>query len=224
MTIAADLVPGWLSNALGVLMALTCALCLRYADWRALQAVPARYHLVFGGTVACLALWLISVNVIAGLWIHFLGMTALTLILGWRFAVLAGSVAVILHTLIIGQPLGAASPAWLLTVAAPATVSRWLVQRLRHLRASNLFIYMLGAGFGGGLLSVLAVAPLALLLLWLGGQLEWVHLALDNWPLIFLLLFPEGFINGMVVTTLTVFYPDMVKTFDEAHYLGGNRD
>lgn len=224
MTIAAHLIPPWLSTVLWVLMACTCALCLYYADWGALRRVPARSHLLFGGTVACLVLWLISVNIIEGLWIHFLGMTALTLILGWRFAILSGSLAIVLHTLIIGQPFSAASVAWLLTVAAPASVSRWLVHRLRHLRSGNLFIYMLGAGFGGGLLAVLVVAPLALSLLWLSGQQAWVDLAIENWTLIFLLLFPEGFINGMVVTTLTVFYPDLVKTFDDAHYLGGGED
>ena len=78
---------------------------------------------------------------------------------------------------------------------------------------------MLGAGFGGGLLAALAMALAALALLWLSGQQDWVTAALANWPLIFLLMFPEGFINGMIVTTLTVFYPDLVKTFDERHYL-----
>jgi uncharacterized membrane protein len=43
---------------------------------------------------------------------------------------------------------------------------------------------------------------------------------LDNWPLVSLVLFPEGFINGMIITTLTVFYPQVVKTFDDKHYLG----
>jgi uncharacterized membrane protein len=56
-------------------------------------------------------------------------------------------------------------------------------------------------------------------LLWISGQQEWFEQAIANWPMIFLLLFPEGFINGMLVTTLTVFYPDLVKTFDDRHYL-----
>lgn len=219
MTFAAQLIPAWLSNSLWLLMLLTCAACVRSADWSALRQEPVRSHLLFGGTIACLVLWLISVRIIDGLWIHFLAVTALTLILGWRFAILAGSAAVVAHTLIIAQPLAAVSPAWLLTVAAPATVSRWLVQRLRKLRSGNLFIYMLGAGFGGGILSALIVALLALLLLWISGQQEWFEQAIANWPMIFLLLFPEGFINGMLVTTLTVFYPDLVKTFDDRHYL-----
>ena len=59
----------------------------------------------------------------------------------------------------------------------------------------------------------------AIILLGLSGQTELVTAALENWPMIFLMLFPEGFINGMVVTTLTVFYPHLVKTFDDDFYL-----
>jgi len=220
MSIAASLIPFWLSSSLWFLMLAVCGLAVRYADWSALSRVPSRYHLFFGGMLFCLLLWLLSVRVIEGLWIHFLGITTLTLILGWRLAVLAGSIAVVAYTLLIGESLAAVSPAWLLTVAVPASVSRWLVHALRRLKSRNLFIYMLGAGFGGGLLSVLAVALVAIPLLWLMGLHSWVAGALANWPLITLILFPEGFINGMVVTTLTVFYPGLVKTFDDRYYLG----
>ncbi len=219
MTIAAQLLSPWLCVVLWFCLAGTCALAAYYADWRALRAVPSRYHLFFGSVVCSLALWLISVNAIEGLWFHFMGITTLTLLLGWRLAILAGTAAIIIHTLIIGQPLAAAAPAWLLSVAIPASISRWLVHWLRRLQTRNLFIYMLGAGFGGGMLSVLGMAAGAIILLGLSGQEELVTAALDNWPMISLMLFPEGFINGMVVTTLTVFYPHLVKTFDDDFYL-----
>ena len=191
-----------------------------------MRQVPSRAHLLFGGAIACLGLWLISFTVIEGVRVHFLGMTALTLILGWRFAILAGSAAVLAHTLTIGQSVTSIPAAWLLTVAVPATISRWLVFQLRNTRAQNLFVYMLGAGFGGGALSSLAATVTAVGLLWLAGQQTLVHQALENWPAALLLLFPEGFINGMVISALTVFYPDLLKTFDDETLLvrlGGHR-
>ncbi len=221
MVIDGELIPGWLSAGLWLVLVATFLLALRYADWGAVRRVPARLHLLLGGALFCVVLWLMSVRVIEGLWIHFLGMTTLTLILGWRFALLAGTLAVAVHTPLIGQGLAGLPAAWLLSVAVPATVSRFLVYRLRRVRSGNLFVYMLGAGFGGGVLSALAVAAVALPLLWLIDQRDWVTGALANWPLLALLLFPEGFINGMIVTTLTVFYPQLVKTFDERHYLDG---
>jgi uncharacterized membrane protein len=90
--------------------------------------------------------------------------------------------------------------------------------RLGRIRERNLFVYTLGGGFGGGVLSFLAVALLALPLLWLAGQAELVRQALEGWPVIVLVLFPEGFINGMVVTAVCVFIPGAVKTFDDRFY------
>ena len=54
---------------------------------------------------------------------------------------------------------------------------------------------------------------------YLNGHGDGVAGALANWMFIVLLMFPEGFINGMLVTAFTVFYPDVVKTFDDAYYL-----
>lgn len=219
MSIAANLIPFWISVILWTVLLTTFALAARYADWRALRRQPYRYHLLFGGMLLSVLLWLISVRIVEGLWLHFLGATTLTLILGWRFAIVAGSAASLVYTLLIGEPLAAVAPAWLLTIAIPVTVSRWLVHALHRLKSHNLFIYMLGAGFGGGMLAVLASAIVAIFLLSLIGQHGWVEQALANWPLITLVLFPEGFINGMIVTALTVFYPSLVKTFDDAYYL-----
>ena len=42
-------------------------------------------------------------------------------------------------------------------------------------------------------------------------------------PLVLLLTFPEGFLNGAVISALTVFYPDIVKTYDDVRYLGKPR-
>jgi uncharacterized membrane protein len=220
VTISSALVPLWLAASLWLALLLCCCVAAGLADWAALRRVPSRYHLLFGGVLACVMLWLMSVRVVEGLWFHLLGVTTLTLILGWRLAMLAGTVAVVAHTLLLEQAPAAIAPAWLLTVATPASVTLWLVRALRRLRSRNLFIYMLGAGFGGGLLSVLAVALAALLLLWISGLQSLALGALANWPVICLLMFSEGFINGMLVTTLAVFYPELLRTLDDDYYLG----
>jgi uncharacterized membrane protein len=220
MFIASEFIPGWLSLAAGFVMLLACSLCAWHAPWRAVQQVPARQHLLLGGICACVVLWLMSVHIVAYLWLHFLGITALVTLVGLRFALLVGAVATVLFALLIKQPLAGVPLAWLATVAAPALVSRLVVYRVRGLRSNNLFLYLLGVGFAGGMLAMLATVVTALALLSLCGQQAWVDAALQNWPLFLLILFPEGFINGMTVTTLTVFYPHLVKTFDEQHYLG----
>ena len=220
MFIASELVPAWLIVTSSLVMLAACSLCAWYAPWPAVRQVPTRQHLLLGGICGCVVLWLMSVHLIDSLWLHFLGITALVTLVGLRFALLVGAVATVLFALLIKQSVAGVPVGWLTTVAAPALVSRLVIYRVRGLRSNNLFLYLLGVGFGGGVLAMLATVVTALALLLLCGQQAWVTEAVQNWPLLLLILFPEGFINGMTVTTLTVFYPHLVKTFDEDHYLG----
>jgi len=41
----------------------------------------------------------------------------------------------------------------------------------------------------------------------------------QDWPIVALLLFPEGFINGMLTSAVTLYAPDLMKTYDDAFYL-----
>lgn len=220
MFLASELVPPWLVLCSSLAMLVACSLCARYAPWQEVRQVPSRQHLLWGGTCACVVIWLMSVHIIANLWLHFLGVTALVTLVGLRFALLVGAIATLVYALLIEQSVAGVPVAWLATVAAPAVASRLLVHQVRRLRSNNLFLYLLGAGFGGGMLAMLAAVVTGMLLLLLCDQQAWVADAMKNWPLLLLILFPEGFINGMTVTTLTVFYPQLVKTFDEDHYLG----
>ena len=165
-------------------------------------------------------LWLISVRMFDGLWLHFMGVTTVTLLVGWRFTLLLGALASCVYALLISQPLAAVPAAWLVTVLVPASLSRLLVYWLRRRPQSNLFIYLLGAGFGGGALSSLGLAASGLCLLALVGQQAQVTAALENWPMITLIMFPEGFINGMVLSVIVVLNPEAVKTFDSDKYMG----
>ena len=104
-------------------------------------------------------------------------------------------------------------------MSQPSEVSRlfsWWLYRpsLRH-----PFVYILGAGFGGGALVTLVLGVLAFLIFWSRGLDAAAGTLFEWWPLLFLLMFSEGFINGMCVSALAVFYPDWLKTFDDRFYL-----
>lgn len=220
MVVAAHLIPLWLNVAVGLVMLACVAGAAFTAHWAALRAASERQHVLLGGLLALFLLWMLKFQVVEELWIHFLGVTSLTLIVGWRFTNLGATLVLLGHLWYLQQPLTAAPLSWLFTVLVPATTTRILVHLLRRHGLRNLFVYMLGAGFGGGLLSVLVLAMAALPAFWLMGRPDWVAGALENWPFVVLLMFPEGFINGMLVTAFTVFYPDVVKTFDDDFYLG----
>lgn len=219
MILAAHLIPLWMTLAAALLWLVCLIGAARSANWQALAARSERQHVLLGGLLALLLLWMLTLRVIDEVWIHLLGVTTLTLIVGWRFTILGGGLVLLIYLWLQNQPLETAPLSWVFTIFLPATTTRLLAHGLRHYGFRNLFVYMLGAGFGGGLLSVLLATGLAMLVFWLIGQSEWVLRALENWPFLLLLMFPEGFINGMLVTAFTVFYPDIVKTFDDDFYL-----
>lgn len=219
MTFTAGLLPAWLSLLLGVAMLVSVALAARFADWSAITSVPARLHLLFANIGFCLLLWLLSIDISGAIRIHLLGMTAVTLVLGLRFALLCGSAALLMLLLLTGEPLAALPGAWFCSVAVPAVTSRLLIHRLARIQRQNLFMYTLGGGFAGGMLATIAAATAGLLLLWLAGQQSLLDRGFANWPLITLMIFPEGFINGMLLTALCVYHPGIVRTFDDRAYI-----
>ncbi|MEQ8514177.1 MAG: hypothetical protein RIC38_01095, partial [Chromatocurvus sp.] len=151
---------------------------------------------------------------------HLLGMTTLTLLLGWSLATLAGTAALLVALVAMDMPLAGFSPAWVFTVGVPAAVA-WCIGRLLYRpELRNPFVFIFGAGFAGGALVVLVDTALALALFSAVGLDTWTTRALEAFPVLFLVMFSEGFVNGMCVAALAVFYPSWMKTLDENFYFG----
>ena len=219
MHIPAYLIPGWLLPAAALIALLALGTALRHAPWTALRDRPGRLHLVAGGGVACLLLWLLNIHLADGIVLHFLGITTLTLVVGWSFTLLAAALALGGFYLLQGLDPSGLGLSFCVTVLLPASATRLLVQQLYRPNLRHPFVYILGAGFAGGGLVMLLLAAIALTLLRISALDGYLASAAEWWPLLFLVMFSEGFINGMCVSALAIFYPDWVKTFDDRFYL-----
>jgi uncharacterized membrane protein len=190
------------------------------APWGALISTPERMHLVAGGSVACLLLWLLNIHLIDGMVLHLIGITTLTLAIGWCFTILGGTAALVGFFMLQPVEWSVFPVSALLTVAVPATLSWSFSRALYRPILRHPFVYILGSGFLGGGLVVLVLALLAYGLFDLQGLDDWTRSAREFWPMLPLLMFSEGFINGMCVAALAIFYPNAMKTFDDDFYLG----
>lgn len=200
--------------------AATLLFVLWQAPWRALLAVSARQHLFFVVMFALLVLWLASFRPTYGLSLHLLGMTTATLLLGGALASLAGLLALCGLVLIERATWPGLPLAWLLGVIVPALTTALLLRALAYFGFRNLFVFMLGLGFAGAMVSVLVVAAAGLLILAAAGQQALVATAFEHVSMLPLLLFPEGFINGAMLSAITVYFPHLVRGFDEDRFLG----
>ncbi len=185
-------------------------LAIASAPWRQLLTHRERQS-ALGLAIATLPmLWSMSPGLPGGVGFQLLGMTTVSLIFGWQLAIVTGSIAGLV-LLIVGTWQPGALPVNLaLVVLVPVSVTMAVLAGANLLRRTNLFVYMLGVGFFGSMLALLAS-------LWVGTLL--LEPDLDH-ALVLLLTFPEGFLNGTLISALTVFYPDIVRTYDDVRYLG----
>lgn len=222
MHVPAYLMSPWILTLTWVCAGLSLAVALRRANWKAVSADPRRMHIIGAGAVACLLLWLMNIHLVDGLILHFFGVTTLTLVIGWSFTVLAASVALTGFFALQGLDWSSLGLSLCLSVLVPALLTRGLAKLLYRPALRHPFVYFLGAGFAGGGLVVLGVSLIAVGLFWVAGLDGYVSAAAEWWPLLFMVMFSEGFINGMCISALAVFHPEWVKTFDDRFYLDGS--
>ncbi|MCJ8204951.1 energy-coupling factor ABC transporter permease [Pseudomonas sp. RGM2987] len=196
---------------------------LAWAVWRApwveLFADSRRQHLLFGTVLALFLLWLVRRDFDTGVSYHFIGMTAVTLLLDWPLAILGGLIAQLALVLLGRQDMAALGINGALLILLPVLVTECCAILVERAQPRNLFVYIFCSGFLAAALSALLCLLLGLGLLWYDGVFAMPYWLEDFIGYLWLIIFPEAFINGMVVSALVVFSPDWLETFNRTRYL-----
>ena len=195
------------------------AFSLRRSLWQTLHDNPLYQHLLLGSAIALVPLWYLRAGLHEGLEVHFLGLTSLTLLLGWRLALLAPCL-----TLLVLGYFGVTNLAdfgWqaLVGIALPVATSWLLFLASWAWLPRHLFVYIFVAAFLGGALTISVKVVASALLMGLSHSYPWHTITADYlsiWPL---LLFPEALLNGMAMTVLAIYRPHWVNTFFDRTYL-----
>ncbi len=189
------------------------------APWLELFSDFRRQHLLFGTVLSLFLLWLVRRDFESGLAFHFIGMTAVTLLLDWPLAILAGALAQ-LGLLALGrQELAAMGVNALLLILLPVWVAEGCALLVERFQPKNLFVYIFCAGFFPAALTAALCVLLGLGLLWWSGIYVMPPWLDDMAAYLWLVMFPEAFINGTAITGLVVFCPDWLETFNRTRYL-----
>lgn len=189
------------------------------APWVELFSDIRRQHLLFGTVLLLFLLWLVRRDFEVGVSFHFIGMTAVTLLLDWPLAVLGG-LAAQLGLLAIGrQDLAAIGVNGVLLVLIPVLVTELSALWVERQQPRNLFVYIFCSGFFPAAAAALLCVLLGLGVLWLDGRFPMPFWLEDFIGYLWLVMFPEAFINGTLITALVVFQPDWLETFNRSRYL-----
>ncbi|MGE9761324.1 energy-coupling factor ABC transporter permease [Pseudomonas sp. PDM20] len=189
------------------------------APWLELVSDFRRQHLVFGTMLGLFLLWLVRRDFASGVSFHFIGMTAVTLLLDWPLAVLVGLVAQLGLCAIGRQDWAAIGVNGILLVLIPVVITELAAIFVERRQPRNLFVYIFCSGFFPAALAAVCSLLLGLGLLWMDGLFPMPPWIEDFIGYLWLIMFPEAFINGTIVTGLVVFYPDWLETFNRTRYL-----
>lgn len=189
------------------------------SPWVELFSDVRRQHVLFGTVFALYLLWLVRRDFDTGVSYHFIGMTAVTLLLDWPLALVGGCVAQV-GLLVLGrQEPAALGVNGLLFIALPVLITEACSMIVERVQPKNPFVYIFCSGFFAAALSALLCLVAALCVLWWEGLFampEWLE---DFVGYLWLIIFSEAFINGVVITALVVFCPEWLETFNRTRYL-----
>jgi uncharacterized membrane protein len=176
-------------------------------------------HLVFGSAALVFLLWMFRTGIYDGLTVHFLWLSALPLLLGFRWAIFSASLALIGVTLFGKESVEMLGVNFLLGVLAPISLTYGFYSLTFHKLPRHLFIYIFLCAFIPGAMAI-GLKMLALSgYFYLDGVYSWQVIADNYLVLTTLMLFPEAMFNGMTITLLIIYKPEWVYTFYDKLYL-----
>lgn len=176
-------------------------------------------HMLFGSAACVFFLWLFRTGIYDGLNVHFLWLTALSLLLGFRWAMLSGLIALTGITLIGKESWSMFGINGLFAVSAPIAMSYLIYNLAFHRLPKHFFVYVFVCAFLPGALMLATKMLLLGSFYYLDGQHSWTVVKDNYLVLIPLMLFPEGMLNGMTMTLLVIYKPQWVYTFYDKYYI-----
>jgi uncharacterized membrane protein len=151
--------------------------------------------------------------------VHFLWLAALPLVLGFRWAILSASLALLGVTLVGQQSFNMLGINFLLGVLAPIALTYGFYSLTFHKLPRHIFIYIFLCAFIPGALCI-ALKMFALGgYFYLDGLYSWQVITDNYLVLTTLMLFPEAMFNGMTITLLIIYKPQWMYTFYDKLYL-----
>ncbi len=192
-------------------------LALRWADFRRLQREQVS-NAYFASVVGLLMLWMLRTDIQDGVTWHLGGVVFLTLAWGWSLALLGGLANQLALAAAGFHDWPSIVPTLWVLVILPASVTQLVLGLVRAWLPKHFFVYVfLDAFFCGALVAALAALVSAGLLA--ASGVPWSALRDGIVTLIPLMLFPEAFVNGAIITVLVGLRPEWVWSFRDEEYL-----
>ncbi|HHF2975821.1 TPA: energy-coupling factor ABC transporter permease [Vibrio diabolicus] len=209
-------------SSLVVILWIVLAYCLpdwKKVVWPKLEKEKAFQHLVFATLFFFSILWATQAGVKEGLQIHFLALTTLTMMYGWRMAFLISIPAMLVNHLLHDVSLLQLPTSLVLSALLPIFISYLVFLLSYHYLPRNIFVFIFVAGFFNGAITGSLHLLINSFYHLSVGHYDWETIQHNYFIFVPLLAFPEGLLNGMSLAVLTVFKPEWLRVFSDRDYI-----
>ena len=170
--------------------------------------------------LAIFAIWQVRAEILAGPTVHLLGATLLTLGFGWQIATLGLALVSVLSASVNGGDWSVFGLNATLFAVLGVWLSYAVAQANERFFPRHLFTYIFVAGFFGAGLTIGLVAVAAVTVIYTSQIVDPWAVTKNFLPSSVLLVFPEAFITGALITLSAVYRPDWLVSYDEKRTLG----
>ncbi|EOX4456246.1 energy-coupling factor ABC transporter permease [Vibrio diabolicus] len=209
-------------GSLVVILWIVLAYCLpdwKKVVWPKLEKEKAFQHLVFATLFFFSILWATQAGVKEGLQIHFLALTTLTMMYGWRMAFLISIPAMLVNHLLHDVSMLQLPTSLVLSALLPIFISYLVFLLSYHYLPRNIFVFIFVAGFFNGAITGSLHLLINSFYHLSVGHYDWETIQHNYFIFVPLLAFPEGLLNGMSLAVLTVFKPEWLRVFSDRDYI-----
>lgn len=205
----------WLLVA-GFVLFLLLLRAIRGAQW---SYVLEHSHVYLGAIVFASVIWILRAGIGSNLNFHFLGTVVMTLMFGWRLALIALTAVVAITFWRLEAGMAAVPINTLVMGGIPILISHYLLIWSQRRLPTNIFVFVFVNAFLAAVLGTVVVVFAGSFLLWMTETFTAHYLQNYYLPYIPLLMLPEGLINGMLTAIAVVYAPQWIPVFDDARYL-----
>ena len=182
------------------------------------------YNIFLAACVGLMVLWSMKAGIRDGMGYHFLGATLMTLMFGWQLAILGMAIEVLALVIMdVVQWQVFAVNVFLMGVI-PVMISSFILNLVERIENNHFLIYFFVAVFANAAITVAASVYIASMFMVAGGAYSYEFISYEYIPYIFLMIYPEAFLTGLIMVILIVNFPQWVRTFDDNKYPFGSKE
>lgn len=193
----------------------------KYCDTNEIKKDKKLQHTLFGFSTLLFFLWILRISIHEALFIHFLGLTTLTLVLGFRWAIISASGVLFILTVLQYESWPMFGINAIIGIIIPISITYAIFSITFHRLPRQPFVYLFLCGFFPGAITIATKMILLSAYYSIDSSYSWHDIYNNYTVLTILMLFPESFFNGFLMTSLVMYKPDLVSTFNDKFYLNG---